>query len=114
LTSILKNDCLELSFEVYYIYVAHKLKISGFLIKFFYDCFGTEHNTSVRKYWKTPFYPSNTDTGPFYGGSTDIDIDVQYPKLNNDILVYPVFSGGGLVTHGMFDARNCDVGILTF
>ena len=33
----------------------------------------TEHNTSVHKYWKILFYPSNTDTGTFYGGSTDID-----------------------------------------
>ena len=52
-----------------------------------------EHNTSVRKYWKIPFYPSNTDsTGTFYKGSTDIDTDVQYTKLNSDILVFPVFS----------------------
>ena len=43
------------------------------------NCTNTaEHNTSVRKYWKIPFYPSNTDTGTFYGGSTDIDTDVQY------------------------------------
>ena len=47
-----------------------------------------EHNTSVRKYWKIPFYPSNTDTWTFYGGSTDIDTDVQYPKFNTDILVF--------------------------
>ena len=38
------------------------------------------NNTSVRKYWKILFYPPNTDTGTFYGGSTDIDIDAQYPK----------------------------------
>jgi hypothetical protein len=25
-----------------------------------------------------------------------------------------VNTGGGLVTHGTFDARNCDAGILTF
>ena len=51
-----------------------------------------EHYTSVRKYWKIPFYLSNTDTGTFYGGSNDIDTDVQYPKFNTDILVFPVFS----------------------
>ena len=51
-----------------------------------------EHNTSVRKYWKILFYSLNTDTGTFYGGSTDIDTDVQYPKFNTDILVFPVFS----------------------
>ena len=34
----------------------------------------------------------NTDTGTFYGGSTDLDTDVQYPKFNTDILVLPVFS----------------------
>ena len=51
-----------------------------------------QHKTSVRKYWKIPFYPSNTDTGTFYGGSTDIDTDAQYPKFNTDILVFPVFS----------------------
>ena len=28
--------------------------------------------------------------------------------------IYLNFTGGGLVTHGMFDARNCDAGILTF
>ena len=50
------------------------------------------NNTSVRRYWKILFYPPNTDTGTFYGGSTDIDIDVQYPKFNTDILVFPVFS----------------------
>ena len=49
------------------------------------------NNTSVRKYWKILFYPSNTDTGTFYGGSTDIDTDAQYPKFNTDILVLPVF-----------------------
>ena len=53
---------------------------------------GAEHNTSVRKYWKILFYPSNTDTGTFYGGSTDIDTDVQYLEFNTDILVLPVFS----------------------
>ena len=50
------------------------------------------HDTSVRKYWKILFYPSNTDTGTFYGSSTDIDTDVQYPKNNTDILVFSVFS----------------------
>ena len=50
------------------------------------------NNTSVCKYWKILFYPSNTDTGTFYGGSTDIDTDAQYPKFNTDILVFPVFS----------------------
>ena len=49
------------------------------------------NNTSVRKYWKILFYPSNTDTGTFYGGSTDIDTDAQYPKYSTDILVFPVF-----------------------
>ena len=36
LTSILKNDCSQLSFQVYNIYVAQKLKISGFLIELFF------------------------------------------------------------------------------
>ena len=49
------------------------------------------NNTSVRKYWKILFYPSNTDTWTFYGGSTDIDTDAQYPKYSTDILVFPVF-----------------------
>ena len=49
------------------------------------------NNTSVPKYWKILFYPSNTDTGTFYGGSTDIDSDAQYPKCSPDILVFPVF-----------------------
>ena len=49
------------------------------------------NNTLVCKYWKILFYPSNTDTGTFYGGSTDIDTDAQYPKCSTDILVFPVF-----------------------
>ena len=49
------------------------------------------NNTSVRKYWKILFYPPNTDTGTFYGGSADIDTDAQYPKFNTEILVFPVF-----------------------
>ena len=49
------------------------------------------NNTSVPKYWKVLFYPPNIDTGTFYGGSTDIDTDAQYPKSNTDILVFPVF-----------------------
>ena len=49
------------------------------------------NNTSVRKYWKILFYPPNTDTGTFYGGSTDIDTDAQYTKSNTEILVFPVF-----------------------
>ena len=49
------------------------------------------NNTSVCKYWKILFYPQNTDTGTFYGGSTDIDTDAQYPKFNTEILVFPVF-----------------------
>ena len=49
------------------------------------------NNTSVCKYWKILLYPPNTDTGTFYGGSTDIDTDAQYPKFNTDILVLPVF-----------------------
>ena len=49
------------------------------------------NNTSVRIYWKILFYPSNTNTGAFYGGSTDIDTDAQYPKYSTDILVFPVF-----------------------
>ena len=48
-------------------------------------------NTPVCKYWKILFYPPNTDTGTFYGGSTDIDTDAQYPKFNTDILVFPLF-----------------------
>ena len=39
------------------------------------------NNTAVFRYWKIPFYSPNTDTGTFYGGSTDIDTDAQYPKL---------------------------------
>jgi hypothetical protein len=54
-------------------------------------------HTSVRKYWKIPFNPSNTDTGTFYGGSTDIDTDVQYTNLNSDIMVFPVFSRSTLL-----------------
>ena len=49
------------------------------------------NNTSVCKYWKILFYHSNTDTGKFYRGSTDIDTDVQYHKCSTDILVFPVF-----------------------
>ena len=49
------------------------------------------NNTLVRKYWKILFYPPNTDTGTFYGGSTDNDTDAQYTKFNTDILVFPVF-----------------------
>jgi hypothetical protein len=49
------------------------------------------NNTSVRKYWKILFYPPNTDTGTFYGGSTDIDTDAQYSKFTTDVLVFPVF-----------------------
>ena len=33
------------------------------------------NNTSVCKYWKILFYPQNTYTGAFYGGSTDINTD---------------------------------------
>ena len=51
---------------------------------------GPVNNTSVCKYWKILFYPPNTDTWTFYGGSTDIDTDAQYPKFNTDILVFPV------------------------
>ena len=47
--------------------------------------------TSVRKYWKILFYPPNTDTGTFYGGSTNIDTGAWYPKFNTEILVLPVF-----------------------
>ena len=49
------------------------------------------NNTTVRKYWKILIYPPNTDTGTFYGGSTDIDTDAKYPKFNTDILILPVF-----------------------
>ena len=56
-----------------------------------YNICTTVNNTSVCKYWKILFYPPNTDTGTFYGGSTDIDTDAQYPKFNTDILVLPVF-----------------------
>ena len=49
------------------------------------------NNTSVCKYWKILPYHPNTDTGTFYGGSTDIDTDAQYPKSNTDILVLSVF-----------------------
>ena len=50
--------------------------------------FSPVNNTSVRKYWKILFYPPNTDTGTFYRGSTDIDTDAQYPKLNTDTLLF--------------------------
>ena len=60
------------------------------------------NNTSVCKYWKIPFYPSNTDTGTFYGDSTDIDTDVQYPKFNTDILVLPVGSNSLKTTYILF------------
>ena len=53
--------------------------------------YGAVNNTSVFKYWKILFYLSNTDTGTFYGGSTDIDTDAQYSKFNTDILVFPTF-----------------------
>ena len=49
------------------------------------------NNTLVRKYWKILFYPLNTDTGTFYGGSTDINTDAHYQKFNTEILVFPVF-----------------------
>ena len=49
------------------------------------------HNISVSKYLKIPFYSPNTDTGTFYGGSTDVITDAQYPKFNTDTLVFPVF-----------------------
>ena len=49
------------------------------------------NNTSVCKYWKILLYHPNTDTGTFYGGSTDIDTDAQYPKSDTDILVFSVF-----------------------
>ena len=49
------------------------------------------NNTSVCKYWKILFYPSNTETRTFYGGSTDINTDAQYAKYSTDILVFPVF-----------------------
>ena len=51
----------------------------------------TVNNTSVCKYWKILFYTSNTDTGTFYRGSSDIDTDAQYPKCSTDILVFPAF-----------------------
>ena len=49
------------------------------------------NNTSVCKYLKILFYPPNTDTGTFYGDSSDIDTDAQYPKFDTDILVLSVF-----------------------
>ena len=49
------------------------------------------NNTSVHKYWKILFYPPNTDTGTFYGGSTGINTDAQYPKFDTEILVFVVF-----------------------
>ena len=45
-------------------------------IKSFFRMAKSVNNTSVRKYWKILFNPSNTDTGTFYGGSTDIDTDI--------------------------------------
>ena len=49
------------------------------------------NTTPVRNFRHILFYPPNTDTGTFYGGSTDIDTDAQYPKFNTEILVFPVF-----------------------
>ena len=49
------------------------------------------NNTSVRKYWKIPLCPPDTDNGTFNESSTDIDTDAQYPKFNTDVLVLPVF-----------------------
>jgi hypothetical protein len=49
------------------------------------------NNTLVHKYWKILFYPPNTDTGTFYGGSTGINTDAQYPKFDTEILVFVVF-----------------------
>ena len=55
------------------------------------------NNTSVHKYWKILFYHPNTDTETFYGGSTDIDTDAQYPKFDTEILVFPVFYSIGIL-----------------
>ena len=56
-----------------------------------YYYWGSVNNTLVCKYWKILLYPLNIDTRTFYGGSTDIDTDAQYPKFHTDILVLPVF-----------------------
>jgi hypothetical protein len=54
---------------------------------FYVGAKGRSWSQTVRKYCKIPFYPWT-----FYGGSTDIKTDAQYPKFNTDILVFPVFN----------------------
>ena len=41
---------------------------------------------SVFGYWKILFYPLHTDTDIFYGGNTDIDTELNYPKFYTEIL----------------------------
>ena len=41
---------------------------------------------SVLGYWKISFYPLHTDTNIFYGGNTDIDTELDYPKFYTEIL----------------------------
>ena len=41
---------------------------------------------SVLGYWKISFYPLNTDTASFYRLDTDIDTEVNYPKVHTEIL----------------------------
>ena len=63
------------------------------------------NNTSVCKYWIILFYPPNTDIGTFYGGSTDIDTNVQYLKFNNDIssIFQYLYVANHFLTSGQFD-----------
>ena len=46
------------------------------------------NNTSVCKYWKILFYPSNTDTGTFYGDSTDIDTEIICTILSLELFTF--------------------------
>ena len=45
-----------------------------------------EHNTSVPKYWKIPFYPSNTDTGILVNTRIKCMSHFQVPTVNITVL----------------------------
>ena len=45
-----------------------------------------EHNTSVHKYWKIPFYPSNTDTGILVNTRIKCMSHFQVPTVNITVL----------------------------
>ena len=64
----------------------HLCAVEHLFITFWrFCCCAPVNNTSVCKYWKILFYLPNTDTGTFYGGSTDINTDAQYPKFTKGI-----------------------------